>query len=409
MRLLPDQQFMSVQINGERTMKFVHLSDLHLGKRVNEFPMTEDQRYILNEIIGIIKKENPQAVLIAGDIYDKPVPPAEAVELFDSFISELAEMDLEIFIISGNHDSAERLSFGSRIMDRRGVHFAGGYDGKIHMFSVPDEFGSVNIYMLPFLKPSHVRSVMDREGLPEEERQKIVSYTDAAAYAISRMNVDPCERNVIVSHQFVTGSLRSDSEEISVGGLDNVDDKVYEAFDYTALGHLHIAQNTGSARIRYSGSPLKYSFSEAGHDKTVTIVELGEKKDGVCSCDLNCPVLEPLRDLKVLKGKFADLTDKNYYRDIKTDDYFRIILTDEDDVIGALGVLRSVYPNIMRLEYDNTRSRAVSSLSDVSETDGRSPLEIFGNLYESQNGKAMDEEQIKIVSEMIDHIWSEQK
>lgn len=392
-------------------MKFVHLSDLHIGKRVNEFPMIEDQRYILRQILGIIKEEKPQAVLIAGDIYDKPVPPAEAVELFDDFISELAALELEVFIISGNHDSAERLSFGARIMDKRGIHFAGGYDGKTHMFTLSDDFGPVNFYMLPFLKPSHVRAAIEKERLlaPEDDYPEIRTYTDAMAYAIGRMGVDTNERNVIISHQFVTDAIRSESEEITVGGLDNVDKSVFEPFDYTALGHLHIPQDTCAARIRYSGSPLKYSFSEADHDKCVTIVELGEKKDGVCRCHLNCPWLEPLKDMKVLKGRFAELTDKNYYKDIKTDDYFRIILTDEEDVIGALGILRSIYPNMMRLDYDNTRTRTISEMPDAAETEGRAPIEIFGNLYESQNGKPMDDEQTRIVSELIEKIWGDEQ
>lgn len=395
-------------------MKFIHLSDLHLGKRVNEFPMTEDQRFILNKITEMIKEERPQAVLIAGDVYDKPVPPAEAVELFDDFISGLAELDTEVFIISGNHDSAERLSFGSRIMDKRGIHFAGGYDGKTHMFSLADSFGPVNFYMLPFLKPTHVRSVIEKESIaatdaedidPAADRLEIKTYTDAIAYAIDRMGVNTEERNVIISHQFVTGAIRSESEEVSVGGLDSVDKSVFEPFDYTALGHLHIPQSTSAARIRYCGSPLKYSFSEAEHDKSVTIVELGEKKDGVCSCHLRCPYLEPIRDLRVLKGKFSELTDKNYYQNIKTDDYFRIILTDEEDVIGALSVLRNIYPNIMRFEYDNVRTRAISSMPDPGANDSRSPLEIFGDLYASQNGKAMDDEQLRLMTGLIEKIW----
>ena len=394
-------------------MKFIHLSDLHLGKRVNEFPMTEDQRYILNKITEMIKEERPQAVLIAGDVYDKPVPPAEAVELFDDFISGLAELDTEVFIISGNHDSAERLSFGSRIMDKRGIHFAGGYDGKTHMFPLKDDFGLVNFYMLPFLKPTHVRAVIDKESIAasdaedsaaDSERPEIRTYTDAVAYAIDRMGVNTAERNVIISHQFVTGSVRSESEEIAVGGLDSVDKSAFEAFDYTALGHLHIPQDT-SERIRYCGSPIKYSFSEAEKDKSVTIVELGEKKDGVCKCDIRCLPLEPVRDMKVLKGRFNKLTDKNYYQNIKTDDYFRILLTDEEDVIGALSVLRNIYPNIMRFEYDNVRTRAISSMPDPGANDSRSPLEIFGDLYASQNGKAMDDEQLRLMTGLIEKIW----
>ena len=390
-------------------MRFIHLSDLHIGKRVNDFSMIEDQRYILGQITEIIKNEQPQAVLIAGDVYDKPTPSAEAVQLFDDFISELADMDLELFIISGNHDSAERLSFGSRIMDKRGIHFAGGYDGSTHMFSLEDEFGRVNFYMLPFLKPVHVRTVLEAEAEETEEIPEIRTFTDAVDCAIKRMNIDESERNVLICHQYVTGALRCDSEEIAIGGLDNVDKEVFEPFDYTALGHLHGPQVTSAARIRYCGSPLKYSFSEVDQDKSVTVIELGEKKDGICKVHMRTPFLTPMRDMRVLKGSFYELTDKDYYKDINKDDYFRVILTDEEDIIGAMSDLRAIYPYIMRLDYDNTRTKAASFMPDVAGNDSRSPLEIFGSLYESQNGGPMSEEQTKIVSELIEKIRGEEE
>ena len=343
-------------------MKFIHLSDLHLGKRVNDYSMIEDQRYILSRILDIINEEKPQAVLIAGDVYDKPLPPAEAVRLFDDFLSILAETDAEIFIISGNHDSAERLSFGSQIMDRQGVHFAGGYDGSTRCFSLEDEYGPVNIYMLPFVKPVHVRQAFAED--PEAEM--ISSFTDAVDFAIRKMNVNTEERNLLMAHQFCTGAARTDSEEISVGGLDNVDNTVFERFDYTALGHLHGPQDSAHG-VRYSGSPLKYSFSEASQVKSVSIVELGEKKNGKCEVLLRTAELVPARDMKVLKGKFNELTDKKYLKELDTDDYMRIILTDEEDIIGAMGRLRAIYPNIMRLEYDNTRTRAANTVSDAGD------------------------------------------
>ena len=390
-------------------MRFIHLSDLHIGKRVNDFSMIDDQRYILRQITDIIKEEKPDAVLIAGDVYDKPSPSAEAVQLFDDFISELADMNLEVFIISGNHDSAEKLSFGSRIMDKRGIHFAGGYDGSTHMFSLDDEFGKVNFYMLPFLKPIHVRTVLEAEAAEGEEIPEIRTFTDAVGYAIKRMNVDESERNVLISHQYVTGALRCDSEEIAIGGLDNVDKEVFEPFDYTALGHLHGPQVTSAARVRYCGSPLKYSFSEVDQDKSITVIEFGEKKDGVCKVHMRTPFLTPMHDMRILRGSFNELTDKNYYKDINTDDYFRIILTDEEDVIGAMSDLRAIYPNIMRLDYDNTRTKSASFMPDVSGNDSRSPLEIFDSLYDSQNGRPMDEEQKKLVSGLIEKIRGEDK
>ena len=389
-------------------MKIIHLSDLHIGKRVNDFPMIEDQRFILEKISGMIREEGPAAVLIAGDVYDKTTPPAEAVRLFDDFISELAEMGLEVFIISGNHDSAERLSFGSRIMDRRGIHFAGGYDGKTHVFSLDDEYGKVYFYMLPFLKPLHVRSVIENETTEDDEMPDIKTYTDAVGYAIEKMDIDEKERNVLISHQYVTDSIRCESEEISVGGVDNVDAEVFAPFDYTALGHLHGSQSPVRNRIRYCGSPLKYSFSEADQTKSVTVIELGEKKNGLCEVHLKTLELIPMRDMRVLKGSFSELTDKNYYKRIDTDDYFRIILTDEEDVIGALAGLRAVYPNIMRLDYDNTRTRKASFMTVPDAGESKDPIEIFDDLYESQNGRRMDEEQKQLVSGMMERIRSEE-
>lgn len=367
--------------------------------------MTEDQRFILERILEIIYEEKPQAVLIAGDIYDKPLPPAEAVSLFDDFISRLNDMDTEVFIISGNHDSAERLSFGSHIMDKQGIHFAGGYDGGTRCFSIDDEYGKVNFYMLPFIKPVHVRQAF----VDDDKGTEIATFTEAVSFAIEKMGVDIDERNVLMAHQFVTGAARSDSEDISVGGLDNVDSSVFSPFDYTALGHLHGPQAAGAESIRYCGSPLKYSFSEADQTKSVTIVEMGKKTDGICKADIRVSELVPLRDMKVLRGKFSELTDNYYIKHINTNDYMRIILTDEEDVIGALGILRAIYPNIMRLDYDNTRTRAAAIVPDAEGDDGRTPLEIFAGLYNAQNGKDMDEEQTALISSLIEKVWGEEK
>ena len=290
-------------------------------------------------------------------------------------------------------------------MDRQGIHFAGGYDGSTRCFSLEDEYGSVSFYMLPFIKPVHVRQAFT----DDEKAAQIATFTDAVAYAIEKMGIDKNERNVLIAHQFCTGAERSESEDISVGGLDNVDVSVFSTFDYTALGHLHGPQTPVADRIRYCGSPLKYSFSEAEQNKSVTIIELGEKKDGMCRAHLRTSELIPLRDMKVLKGKFIELTDKNYYKQIETNDYIRIILTDEEDVIGALGSLRSIYPNIMRLEYDNTRTRASAIVPDAEGNDSRTPLEIFAGLYEAQNGKPMDEEQSGLVSSLIEKVWGDEK
>ena len=383
----------------------MHLSDLHLGKRVNEFSMIEDQRYILGQILEMTEKEKIQAVIIAGDVYDKPLPPAEAVQLFDSFITKLEEMRLDVFIISGNHDSAERLSFGAGIMDKRGIHFAGGYDGSVHRIRLEDEYGEVNFYMLPFLKPAHVRAFIERTYDDGNEKPEISTYTDAVRFAVERLAVDRSKRNVMIAHQFVTGSERTESEEIMVGGLDNVDAAVFESFDYTALGHLHGPQDTSAPGVRYCGSPLKYSFSEAEQEKSVTIIDLGEKKDGVCTGNIRTRALVPMRDMKVIKGPFSLLTGREYYEKTDRNCYMRVILTDEEDIIGALSDLRAIYPNIMRLEYDNSRTRAYATVPDAAETDSRTPLEIFAGLYEKQNGKPMSDEQTVLISGLIDKVW----
>ena len=265
-------------------MRLVHLSDLHIGKRVHEYSMIEDQRYILTKIINIIDDINAQGVIIAGDIYDKPVPSAEAVQLFDDFLYRLSKRNLQVFIISGNHDSAERIAFASRLIEQSGVHLSPVYSGKVTPVTLTDEHGEINIYMLPFIKPQHVRKYFETE--------EISSYTDAIRIAVESMNIDTSKRNILVTHQFVTGSERCDSEEISVGGSDNVDSSVFSGFDYVALGHIHSPQNCKSEKIRYCGTPLKYSFSEKNHKKSVTVLDLYEKGN----MEISTIPLEPLRD-----------------------------------------------------------------------------------------------------------------
>lgn len=377
-------------------MKLIHLSDLHLGKRVNEFSMLEDQKYILKEILAIIDEEAPDAVLLAGDVYDKSFPPTEAVELFDDFLVQLAQRQLQVFVISGNHDSAERIAFGGRIMAAGGVHMAPVYHGNVEPAVLTDEYGCVNIYMLPFIKPIHVRRFF-----PDET---IESYTDAMRTAIAQMKVNELERNVLITHQFVTGSQRSDSEDLSVGGTDHVDADVFSCFDYTALGHLHNPQNCGSEKIRYCGTPLKYSFSEASHQKSVTIVEMGPKG----SCTIRTKELIPLREMRELKGSYAELTLKSSYADTTyQEDYIHITLTDEDDIPDAVGKLRTIYHNLMKLDYDNLRTRKNSEVTGAVDAETKTPLELFEELYQEQNNQPMNEVQRTLVQNMIEEIWEE--
>ena len=375
-------------------MKLIHLSDLHLGKRVNEFSMMEDQEYILEEILKITLEERPEGVIIAGDVYDRPVPPAEAVELFDEFLFRLSEQGLKVFIISGNHDSPERLAFGSRLISGSGVYLAPVYTGRVEPVVLRDEYGPVKIFLLPFLKPVHVKRCF-----PEEE---IGSYTDALQKAVEELPLCPKERNVLVTHQFVAGAGRCDSEELSLGGSDAVDVSVFDPFDYVALGHLHNPQKAGKETVRYCGTPLKYSFSEAAHGKSVTVVELGEKG----SVSVRTVPLHPLHDMKEIRGSYEALILRDYYEGKAwREDYLHITLTDEEDIPDAVRKLRVIYPNLMKLDYDNRRTRTRSELIREAEAEKKTPLELLEEFYEKQNNQAMSETQRAFASELIEKIW----
>ena len=377
-------------------MKLMHLSDLHLGKRVNEVSMVEDQRYILDKILEIVDTEQPDAVLIAGDVYDRSVPSAEAVELLDGFLSSLSRRGRPVLVISGNHDSPERLAFGSSLMAPAGIHLSPVYSGQVKPVTLEDAYGPVDFYLLPFLKPAHVRRFF-----PEEQ---IESYTDALRVAVAQLGLDASRRNVLLTHQFVTGAQTCESEELSVGGTDNVDASVFEAFDYVALGHIHGPQNILSERIRYCGTPLKYSFSECGHKKSVTLVDLGEKG----SLQVRTVPLVPLRDMRQLRGSYQELTALRNYRDTAVEDYLQITLTDEEDVPEAMARLRVIYPNLMKLTYDNTRTRSDTALTQV-ELARKSPLELLDELYALLNNQPMSDVQRGFAAQLIETIWEDEK
>lgn len=441
-------------------MKFIHLADLHIGKRVNAFPMLEDQRYILKQILTILREEQPDGgVILAGDIYDKAIPSAEAVELFDEFLTQLAALRLRVFIIAGNHDSPERIAFGNRLMDRSGIYLSPVYDGHVKRITCPDTASAVtlsaanavdpnagtrpvtsasvalsaanavnlnagthsvesvstsaaastcppvDVYLLPFLKPANVRRFY-----PEET---IESYTDAMRVAIAHMDIDPTHRNLLVTHQFVTGASRSDSEDISVGGSDNVDASVFAPFDYVALGHLHGPQQMGEEGgpiIRYAGTPLKYSFSEARHHKSVTVVEIGEKKaDGVVDVCIGTRELRPLHDMREIRGSYEELTLRANYEGTATDDYIHATLTDEIEIPDAARHLQVIYPNLMKLDYDNARTRGQGSERlELEQLEEKSPLDLFSELFEKQNHKDMTEEQARYIEAQMEKIWEEQ-
>ena len=410
-------------------MKFIHLSDLHLGKRVNGYSMLEDQEYILNEIKAVITAESPDAVLIAGDVYDKPVPPAEAVRLFDDFLVQLSRLGLKVFVISGNHDSPERIAFGSRLMDASGIYLSPVYDGTVTPVSLHDAYGVVDVYMLPFIKPAHVRRFY------ETETEQIQSYTDAMQTALSHLPLDHTHRNVLITHQFVTGSVRAESEEISVGGSDNIDASVFAPFDYVALGHLHTPQNcgqtapttaaessedeqadathdtelsadtqAGAPRIRYCGTPLKYSFSEAKDRKSVTVIELYEKGN----LHIHTVPLKPLHDLVELKGTYDTVTARSFYEGTSwQEDYTHITLTDEEDIPDAIGKLRAIYHHLMKLDYDNKRTRSSSEITADLAMEEKTPIQLFSDFYELQNNQPLNEEQATFLNGLIETIWEE--
>lgn len=379
-------------------MKFLHLADLHLGKRYNEYSLIDDQKYILNEIVRIADEERADGVIIAGDVYDKSTPSAEAVELFDAFLSALNGRKIKVFVISGNHDSAERIAFGSALMAGSGAYFSPVYAGSVQPVKLCDNYGEINVYLLPFIKPATVRRFF-----PED---KIESHNDAVKAAVGAMKIDTSKRNILASHQFVTGSERSGSEEFTVGDLGNVEASVFAQFDYVALGHVHGAQNVGSPNVRYSGTPLKYSLSEKNDSKSVTVVEFKEKGD----ISVHTVPLKPLHDVVEIKGYYEELTKKSYYdgTDLQSS-LVHAVLSDEDDVTDAFAKMRVIYPYLMSVRYDNIRTRAMGQAEEIEAVAARSPLELFSALFEAQNNRPMTGEQEELVKKLIEKVWGDEQ
>ena len=373
----------------------MHLSDLHIGKKVNEYSMLQDQIYILKEILRIIDNEKVETVIIAGDVYDRSLPPNEALELFDEFLYQLSGRNVNVFVISGNHDSPERISYGGRMMTENKIFLSPVYDGNVKPITLNDDYGEVNFYLLSFVRPADIRRYF-----PDEN---IENYTDAVKVAIDNMNVDFSERNILVTHQFVTGAELSESEDIIVGGTDNVSGEVFDGFDYVALGHIHREQTVGKDNIRYCGTPLKYSFSEAKNIKSVTILDFNDKGN----IEYSKIPLTPLRDMREIRGTYYELTLKSSYESTNTEDYLHITLTDEEDIPDAIGKLRSIYPNIMKLDYDNLRTRGSGTVDAIENIESKSPFELFADLFKQQNNQDMSEEQEEIMRNLIDKIWEE--
>lgn len=380
-------------------MKFIHLADLHLGKRVNEFSMLEDQKYVLKQVLDLIDEEQAEGLLIAGDIYDKQIPSIEAVRLFDDFLTSLAERHVPVYLIGGNHDSIERVSFGARLMSGSGIHMATEYDGTVDVVTVEDKYGAIDIYLLPFIKPAQVRAVWG------EEAENIRTYQDALAFVMSRLTIRGNNRSILLAHQFVTGAAVCDSEEHAVGGLDQVDPACFDGFDYVALGHLHGAQQAGRETVRYAGTLLKYSFSEVKHKKSVTVVELREKGQ----IKLYTRPIIPLHEMREIRGSYAEVTCKANYENTDTKDYVHITLTDEEDVFDAVGKLRVIYPNLMKLDYDNARTKQNQNISASDSENEKDPLTLADELFVLQNNKPMSDKQREYMQDLICKVWEEER
>lgn len=370
-------------------MRFIHLGDLHIGRSLGEFSLIDDQRYMLDQILDIIRDKEIDAVLIAGDVYDRALPSEAAVSLLDRFISRLSDSGAETFIISGNHDSEDRLRYGKELFAGRGIHIASGFEGRLERCELEDEFGRLNVYMLPFIKASQVRHFY-----PDEE---ISTYDDAVRLVLDRADIDYSSRNIIAAHQFVTAGmdpLLAGSEGASVqsvGLVEKIGADIFRDFDYAALGHLHSPQRIGYDHVRYSGSLLKYSLSEAGSDKSVPVVTIKEKGD----VDVELVPLRPRRDLRHITGEMKRLLSSENLSD--TDDYMYVTLTDEEMIDDAMSIVRQYYPNTVRIEYRNSHTREIEGFSTSEASENKTFDELISDFYRMMYGQDISSEELEIM------------
>lgn len=380
-------------------MRILHLADLHLGKILQEESLLEDQKYMLEEIIKKVQEENIEIILISGDIYDRSIPQTDAVDMLDYFLNKLIkDLKKQVFIISGNHDSKERLGFGNKIFENDGLYISSKYEGQIKKVELQDEYGKLNIYLLPFIKPVEVKKYFEDE---------ILSYDETIKKIIEKENIDETQRNIILTHQFVTcigeEVERTDSETISLGGIDNVDISNYDKFDYVAIGHVHRPQRIGRDTARYAGTMLKYSFSEVNHKKTIPIIDFKEKGN----INIKLVELTPLRDMREIKGPIEELTKKGNYKNTNTEDYIKAIITNEEPVYDAIGQIRKVYPNVLKLEIQNSKSSV--SQNDEKEKElqnikNKSEVELFNEFYKFQNYTELNDEQTQVIENIVKEI-----
>lgn len=373
-------------------MKILHLADLHLGKKVNGFNMIEDQAVALREIVKLVEKEKVQVVLIAGDIYDQPLASSEAMQVFDVFLTSLRKIKVKILMIAGNHDSVERLSFASSLMTNSEIYISKPFNNFVEKVVFEDEFGEINFYLMPFLKPIHVRVF--------HEDVKIDDFQKAIDLVVAGIDLDESKRNVILSHQFIVGADQSDSEELYLGGSEAISIDTYDKFDYVALGHIHKKQAFRDGKVRYPGSLLKYSKSEANYQKAITILDIKEKGNiEIFERNINY-----LRDMRIIEGYFEDIIE-NSKKDKRKEDFIHINLFDEDQVFDALSRLRDIYPNLMSLVYTKVmESQSIQDI-EINHEKKKNPFELFKDFYEYRKNKKLDDDKEALVKEIINDVW----
>lgn len=379
-----------------RDMKILHLADLHLGKRVNEMSMIEDQKYILDQIITLIKEESVGIVLLCGDIYDKSIPTIEAIHLLDEFLDQLSKMAIKVLMISGNHDSIDRLSFGKSLFTRSNLYIASQFENEIEKITVKENGITVNFYMLPFVKSAYISHIFQLQT---------DSYEECFRYLIEHTKIDEEETNILLSHQFVTANKKnpelSDSETSSLGGIDNIDFHIFDPFDYVALGHIHKPQAMGREMVRYAGSILKYSFSEIHMDKKATILTIDAKKE----ISLSFHPLKPLRDMREIECSLEELLKKQCEIG-NQEDYMHVILTDEEQILDAIGKVRTIYPNVMQISFKNRRHMKQLESAQIKEDQisDQSPAELFEQFYKMQNHIDLDEKRLQLVLSAFEEV-----
>ncbi len=381
-------------------MRLMHLADLHIGKKVNGYSMIEDQEYVLQQVLDVVKEEQVDGVIIAGDVYDKSVPAGEAVQLFDWFLTSLNDLQIPVYMVSGNHDSGQRLSFGASMMKKTGIYMESIYDGNLTPIVLEDAWGPLFLYLLPFVKPVDVRNALGRLD-DTVDCDAIKTYDDAVAAVLDRTHVDTNVRNLLVAHQFVTGATRCDSEDLSVGGIDHVSASLFDAFDYVALGHIHGPQSMRRKEVRYAGTLLKYSMSECNHNKSITIVDFGAKGN----VDVKMIPVKPLRDMRVIRGDYETLMSPAFYGKEKRDDYLKVVLTDHHDIPEAMGRLSSVYSQIMVLEYERLKKEMYASDVERVVQEVKQPGEYLAEFYEGLNGEPMSAYQENLLCAACKEIW----